>query len=333
MVGIFVMFFAVPLFFFTSGYFYKPAKTVKELRTFCIKRIKGLYLPFVKWSLLFLVLHNVCYHLNIYNGQYGFEGKTSELYTWADFGKHAIHIITRMSDNEQLLGAFWFVRALFIAALMVATVHFLFSRWRFINRYAMFIILLAASYLTIRYDVNIHLIGSLGLILFSAMFYVLGYCYRKIENEGLYSKVSLFISTFITFFGLVYFDRVIGMLGIKDEYVFPYTIVAATGIIMVLNLSKLIEHTPIRRFFYYAGNNTMIILALHFTCLKLVSLVKIAAYGWPIERLAEFPVIEENNECWWIAYTIVGVCIPLLLQYGYDKTKRGFTVKRTRGTA
>lgn len=40
-IGILVMFFAVPLFFFTSGYFYKPSKTIKELRTFYIKRIKG----------------------------------------------------------------------------------------------------------------------------------------------------------------------------------------------------------------------------------------------------------------------------------------------------
>ena len=106
---IFTMFFAVPLFFFTSGYFYKPSKTIKELRTFYIKRIKGLYIPYVKWSLVFLVLHNVCFHLNLYNGQYGFRGATSELYTWTDFAKKAFNIIFRLTDNEQLLGAFWFL--------------------------------------------------------------------------------------------------------------------------------------------------------------------------------------------------------------------------------
>lgn len=95
-----------------------------------------------------------------------------------------------------------------------------------------------------------------------------------------------------------------------------------SGIIMVLNFSKLIETTKhIKSFFYYAGNNTMIILALHFTCFKIVSLVKIDVYGLSIERLAEFPVIEENNTWWWITYTFVGVAVPLLCQKAYDKTK------------
>lgn len=328
--GMLVMFFAVPLFFFTSGYFYKPAKTVKELKTFYIKRIKGLYIPFVKWSLLFLALHNVCYHFNLYNGQYGFRGQTSILYTWTDFGRHALHILFKMSDNEQLLGAFWFIRALFISAIMVATVQFLFCSWRFINRYVMFVILLFASYVTVHFNVNLPWIGSVGLILFSAMFYVLGYSYKKIESDKCYTTLAAFISTFLTFFGLVYFDHVVGVLGIKDQYVFPYTVVAISGIVMVLNLSKLIEHTNVKRFFYYAGNNTMIILALHFACMKLVSLVKIAVYGWPVERLAEFPVVEENNAWWWLAYTIAGVCVPLLLQLSYDTVRQRLLMYKKR---
>lgn len=321
-VGIFTMFFAVPLFFFTSGYFYKPAKTINELKIFYIKRIKGLYIPFVKWSLIFLVLHNFFYHLNLYNDQYGFRGQTSVPYTGIDFAKKSFNIVFRLTDNEQLLGAFWFIRALFLAALMVATIQFIFSRWKFINRHVMFFVLLVCSYLAIYFDINLPWIGSLGLVLFSATFYIFGYCYREIENDKLYNKVVFVLSTFITFFGLTYFDKVTGVLGIKDEYVLPYTIVAISGIIMVLNVSKLIETTKhIKSFFYYAGNNTMIILALHFTCLKIVSLVKIGVYGLPIERLAEFPVIEENNTWWWIAYTFVGIAVPLLCQKAYDKTK------------
>lgn len=206
-IGILTMFFAVPLFFFTSGYFYKPSKTINELKIFYIRRIKGLYIPFVKWSLIFLVLHNFFYHLNLYNDQYGFRGQTSVLYAWTDFAKKAFNIIFRLSDNEQLLGAFWFIRALLIAALMVATIQFIFSKWKFINRYVMFLVLLISSYFTIHFDINLPWVGSLGLILFSAMFYVMGYCYRKIENEKFYTKLSLFASTFITFFGLTYFVR------------------------------------------------------------------------------------------------------------------------------
>lgn len=330
-IGILFMFFAVPLFFFSSGYFYKPSSSIKELTIFYIKRIKGLYIPFVKWSLIFLVLHNVCYHLNLYNDQYGFNGHTSILYTGADIAKKTFNIVFRLSDSEQLLGAFWFIRALFFAALMVATMHFIFSKWKFTNRYIIFFVLLISSYIAIHCDINLPWVGSLGLILFSAMFYVFGYCYRKLENNKLYSRLSLFLSTCITFAGLTYFDKVTGVLGIKDEYVFPYTLVSIAGIIMVLNISKLIEkRNNIRKFFYYTGNNTMIILALHFTCFKLISLVKIAIYGWPIERLAEFPAIIENNTVWWVAYTIAGVCIPLLIQKTYNSIKSKYSIQHIK---
>lgn len=66
----------------------------------------------------------------------------------------------------------------------------------------------------------------------------------------------------------------------------------------------------------------MIILSLHFISFKLVSLIKIGLYGWPIERLAEFPVIEQNNEFWWFLYCMIGLATPLLIQYGYDNTKK-----------
>jgi fucose 4-O-acetylase-like acetyltransferase len=328
--GIFTMLFAVPLFFFTSGYFYKPSTSLIELKNFYIKRIKGLYLPFVKWSLFFLFLHNILYHFNIYNGLYGFRGEVSQLYTYMDFRQRFFNILFKMLDVEQLLGAFWFIRALFISMLVIATIQFVFHRWKFINRYFMFLGLLLVSYVTIHYNIRLPLIGSLGLISFSSTFYVLGYCYRKIESDKCYTIFITFLSTFVTFLGLIYFDHVVGILGIEDKYVFLYEVLAFSGIIMVLNVSKLIERFSIKTFFYYVGNNTMIILALHLVCLKVISLLKIVIYGWPIERLSEFPVIEQNNTVWWVGYVIAGVSIPLLIQKYYDKIKLKYIFKRKK---
>ena len=62
----FIYQFHMPLFFFISGYCFKE-KHLNNFKDFAIKRIKGIYLPFIKYSLLFLLLHNVFYNLNIYN--------------------------------------------------------------------------------------------------------------------------------------------------------------------------------------------------------------------------------------------------------------------------
>lgn len=82
----FIWMFHMPLFFCVSGYCFKD-KYLGDAKTFVMKRIKALYIPFVKWSLVFLVLHNFFYSINIYNDIYGFEGEVSYIYSVKDFLK------------------------------------------------------------------------------------------------------------------------------------------------------------------------------------------------------------------------------------------------------
>ncbi|MDY6131353.1 MAG: acyltransferase family protein [Prevotella sp.] len=304
-------------------------KTGGGVCSFIVRRIKGLYLPYIKWSLVFLLMHNIFYHLNLYNGTHGFRVQVSHLYSWDEFAKKAFNIVFKMSDTEQLLGAFWFIRALFIASVSVALLHFIFRRIQMFNRFIILPFLLFLAYIATKYDIKLPWMGSLGLVLFSSFFFVAGFSYRKIESKKFYTYIAIFISTAVTFCGLLYFHQVTGVLGIKDEYIIPYSLVALSGILMVLNLSKWIEGYSIRSFLYYVGNNTMIILALHFISLKIVTLLKIWIYGWPIERLAEFPVIEENNTYWWILYSIVGTIIPIIVQLTYSKSKLFFVNNET----
>ena len=76
--------FHMPLFFFFSGYCFK-ATYLDDPYSFCKRRIRGLYLPYVKWGLVFLLLHNVFFYLNIYNKEYGFRGEVSHLYNIKEF--------------------------------------------------------------------------------------------------------------------------------------------------------------------------------------------------------------------------------------------------------
>lgn len=109
--------FHMPLFFFMAGYCFKD-KYLTDIKSFAIKRVTGLYKPFVKWSLVFLVLHNVFFYLNIYNSDYGFRGNVSHIYSLTDFAKHAIMIVTSMSGSEQLLGGYWFLKSLFVGSFI-----------------------------------------------------------------------------------------------------------------------------------------------------------------------------------------------------------------------
>lgn len=62
----FLSMFHMPLFFFLSGYCFK-AYYFDHKKEYLKKRLKSLYLPYVKWAIVFLLLHNIFFRLNIYN--------------------------------------------------------------------------------------------------------------------------------------------------------------------------------------------------------------------------------------------------------------------------
>ena len=61
--------FYMALFFFISGYFIKIEDM--SLLSYIKSKIRSLYIPFVKFSLVFLIFHNFLYQIGITNGQYG----------------------------------------------------------------------------------------------------------------------------------------------------------------------------------------------------------------------------------------------------------------------
>lgn len=50
--------FHMPFFFFVAGYCFKK-KYLDDFKTFSIRRIRGLYFPFIFYVITFIFLHNV----------------------------------------------------------------------------------------------------------------------------------------------------------------------------------------------------------------------------------------------------------------------------------
>lgn len=112
-----VSMFHMPLFFFVSGYCFKW-QYLDSPTKFISQKLKGVYWPYVKWSIVFLILHNVMFHLNIYNDSFGYKGLVSHCYTYMDVVDRGKRILFNMSNHEQLLGGFWFLKTLFCASVI-----------------------------------------------------------------------------------------------------------------------------------------------------------------------------------------------------------------------
>ena len=304
--------FHMPLFFFFSGYCFKISY-LDNVRKYAIKRVKGIYFPYVKWSLLFLLCHNLFFYLNIYNGEYGFRGSVSHLYSLSDYAFHAVSILTRMTEHEQLLGGYWFMHTMFFASFI-----FFFTVWLCRTRYNInllfgggILLLLTTGFLIIGKSIPYLCIGARETL--AATFMITGYWYKesklKYENHSPWIVIS--ISAAVIAIGTEYWQC--SMLTLTWEKLIPYTISALAGVLMVFTFSKIcLSNNFLRRGLVVVGEHTLEILTWHFLSFKLVSMIIIGLYDLPITQLAEFPVIESfAYQGWWSLYSFVGIIIPL----------------------
>lgn len=107
----FIYMFHMPCFFFISGWLLSD-KYLADLKTGLMRKAKGSYWAFVKWSLIFLLFHNLLAQLHIYGASYSLR----------EFVIKIVRIFT-LTGSEQLLGGFWFLISLFWAS--VASLLFL----------------------------------------------------------------------------------------------------------------------------------------------------------------------------------------------------------------
>lgn len=322
----FIYQFHMPLFFFFSGYCFKD-KHLHDFRTFAVKRVKGIYFPFIKYALLFLLLHNVFFYLNIYNGTYGYNGSVSCLYYYHDFIKRVIKIITSMTYEEQLLGGYWFLRVLFFTSFIGYAFFKLFSKWK-----SQILGLVILYLITISFSLADSLSSfwqTISMSCLATIFFIAG------KKLSVYEPPKQTWFTIICFIGVFAFSRInpVGMTTREALSITLYIIGALLGILMTKNFSSYIQKIPrLSKVLTYIGNNTLSILTWHFLSFKLISLLIIKIYNLPIDTLAYFPVIPEYAQRgWWIAYTIVGLltslCINSLLQMIGKKIQISFKKK------
>lgn len=308
--------FNMPLFFILSGMCFKESYLTAG-GEFCKRKIVGIYWPYIKWSILFLLLHNVFFYLHIYDTEYGYRGIGSVVYSAHDYLYHLRCIITKMDGHEQLLGAYWFMRMLLIGNLLFYAVC------RFCKQKHIFVIgiLLLCSLLMRAFSISIPYLGSY-MEPFSATFIAIGYAIKnapKVYNNWYVYMICFIILLVSTFFVI----RGGGMRGQSEFTIIPYIITAFAGsylcILICEAIQKCITNESILRILSFIGDHTFEIMTLHFLAFKLVSLIIIAVHNLPINQLAEFPIIVGYVKSWWLAYLIAGISVPTMYAWAKEK--------------
>lgn len=323
--------FHMPLFFMASGYFFS-LKYLNDEATFVKKRVKGLYLPFLRWSVFFLCLHNIMFRVGILNEQYGnWTGGVTHPYNWHQAQQRLWHMVTAMAGYDEFLcGAFWFFRGLFVASIAYLVLFKLgILLWRHITKHTptdmalrlwiplgvcLFALFLGGwkSYENLKV---ITLVQGGYRDIMGIFFFGCGFLFRQWERHYRPTlPVTLASLTVVAFFS-VYATANMNWRSTFEQFL-SLPLPALCGCLMTYNIAVWIDRYDNRwkRTLVYIGDHTLPIFVFHIISFKLVSVIKILYYGLDWAQIGCHMVVHDHasDDLFWILYAFVGVGIPVL---------------------
>lgn len=313
--------FHMPLFFITAGYFF-GRRSAADPWNFCRKRFKGLYLPMVKWSMVWLLLHNLFHHAGILNEVYGnWEKGVTHPYTLTEAVSRTVQIYTSMSGYDEFMaGAFWFFRGLLVASIVFLVLFRLIdarsdgklAEWHIAALICVAAVGFTAAHIFFHFKLSTIPNGGWREV-WGLFFFGIGVIYRRWEPVvGKHWPVALLCLLLICFAGTQHWSGMNNVGRYRDLWSLPLTGVA--GFIMVHYASKVIarKESAGKRLLVFIGNNTLYILVFHIISFKAVSLVKIAYYGLDWRQVGCHMVVHDYQGDWfWVLYSVAGVALPL----------------------
>lgn len=324
----FIYIFHMPLFFITAGYFFSR-KYLDDPWAFCAKRVKGLYVPFLKWSIFFLLLHNLWFKIGLLNEQYGnWTGGVTHPYSLSDIFKRLFLIVTSMSGYDEFMaGAFWFFRGLLVASILFLLLYRLIDKHTSLSPMwgVVAVCMLAVGFNAYRFGFGLKLstIPNGGLReVWGMFFFGIGVLYRNFEEKiGERWWVAL-LSLGVMCLGA--WHHWCGMNNggqMRDLFTLPLT--GISGFLLTRHAAGLIDRAGgiAAKLLGYVGNNTLYVFVFHIISMKSVSLLKIWWYDLDPAQIGCHMAIHYKNheDLFWILYAIGGTAIPLAVNWAWKR--------------
>ncbi len=311
----FVYLYHLPLFFFISGYLFKESYFMQPLELIR-KRFTRLYLPYVTYGVIFLFLHNLLIDWHFY---LPYIHKYSNSQLWAEL----VNILTFRS-GEQLICAFWFIPTLFLIEVVLSIA----GRITLIRLPGSNVnLMLAITFVfyiggnVLSYN-QVELPYYFNVVLTQSFLFFLGFIFRRNEGKIPFNPRLAGVCFLLLIVASFFFQvNLVKNNFYSSEIPYPvaavlFPLIGLMGIYVVLYVSKWIaQRSKVSPVFEYIGSHTLSILALHFVSFKLISYVIVDNTLLPDWQVGFFPVINSSALIWWIPYTIVGIALPLLINY------------------
>lgn len=289
----FIYLFHMGLFYYASGRFLK-VENIGGGGKFIIRKLKSLYLPFLRWGVLFVLLHNMFFSLGWYDNLYDLPTTIRFVFGVIMFG----HV-------ESLVIPTWFLASLFKGLMMTYVICCLPRR---IMQWCIVIVFyLISCYCDSK---GIHLFYSMNRDFGVVIAIYLGYVLKGWNHQVKpYITSMLLILLFVAAL-YIKIDMVGGVIG----PLFAFPLLTLIGIVFMYNCVLLVQNSMpgICNFFTFLGRNSLYVLILHFTSFHVLSHIIVFCDFGHAEELCRMTTLGTiNHAVWWVPYTFFGVIIPI----------------------
>ena len=307
---------------------------------FCLKKVKALYIPFVLFNMVTLLLRNVFVDLNIYTNNDLFledsifgraKGSLTQKLSPDEMAQRVVNIL-KFTNETQLGGATWFLRVLFGTSILWCVLNYIMKKiWKQKDSIRMAVNIAVSVCLLIlawwwKKD-NRHFVLQFQSIASAYIMFCTGYYMKGILKRIVNAKYWFIIVGIVMSFGGLYLcDKLCSSWG-WDSNVnnvsnpVMYLVSSYAGFITVYGIAVLLQKLKYTSSsLCVIGRHTLSVVLFHFLCFKIVSVIQCVIYHQPMYRVASFPVFYSKNG-WWLAYTIAGIGIPVVLGSVYKKAK------------
>lgn len=305
--------FHMPAFFIISGFLFKE-KYISDLFGFLRRKMKTLWWPFVFWTLIYLFLHNFFAGLGFYGDHYS----PGEIVSRGVKGM-------MMRQTEPLLGGLWFLTSLLFASVAALLYYRIFGMRTAVLGAGIAGCLLITECIKLGYLPEVMYFNAVNFQ--ATAFFITG---TLISRENLHTLVGSKPTVILAIASLT-----IGTFWLKSAInlttaltLIPYYVTASIiswGLIVIF---WRLPHTGIIQYLSKIGSYTLDILIFHFLAMKIVTWIRVAFLDTDPVHLADFPVInfhqvmENPVDFYWIAYTVVGLTVSILISRLKEKSKK-----------
>ncbi|MBP3470767.1 MAG: hypothetical protein J6K41_00820 [Paraprevotella sp.] len=218
-----------------------------------------MYKPFVTWSILFTILHNLFFKLGWYKDSYSIEQLLG----------HIVKVFAFKDVDENLIGPIWFLKSLFFGSVITYLICLIPKRGMQILAVSTLYI---ASWCIGRHYMPYLINREAGIVI--AIY--LGYLLKK--REPVCDSLCFILLTFALAIAALYVE--IDVVGCVWGPFSAFPVFTILGTVFIFNIAVFIKNKSDMAFkcLSYIGKQSIHILILHFTAFHLLSSL-LVSYG------------------------------------------------------